>query len=705
MSESALEEDQIIAENIQSRMFYEETTHERIVSIIRYYSNQGFGYLDACTELAHVHLRMLEHYSKQNVEMQVRSRRRARKKKKAADASEPQHNGEANDPEREVDDGLEREEVASAQGTSSERRFDFNRFAVKFMSQGCVDTFVSLTRYYQDLTPEQLKRAHRFFYRVAFKMERSVMLFRVDIISLFNNIIKGPGCLDPLSAEHKEWSELIRQLFKRLTRTIEQRPQLIVELLFSKINSTVHFLEHGYEMPTASTKPRVPAQLEIKPGLDLDKQIAIAVVALLNQSKKDVIEWIKQVLSAAASERQAWEMERSARQQLERENQEPSEVDQATTSEVPSICKSTTLLKRRRSILSRTPVVKPDNEERRVAIFKDNKLRLLMTLVGFQPLGIEDDTNASWIIPSSASSSQLFHALEAVKKSEIEPLILDDGKSAEDFIRRKAATSSRRAEYDDDSEGDGFIDNSDDFQFPAGGPTVRKSDALELLRDKKARKDRGSGESLTEEEREARARARREANLQMQRKIKSELFVHDSDDEDNEDRDKEFFAKEEELRKAQGRRVLDAVLQGIADEDDDGSVGVAVSSRSSKKRKQASVKTRRRKRARTADGSSDAEDATSPTSGNSPPGRSLSEDNEPTDTPLSSPHLQSSQERRSRLAESESSATSTPALLAKIPDRTVVVPVDRDEDEGGDPLVSVGRRRVRGGFVIDSDSE
>ena len=45
---------------------------------------QGFEYLDACTELTHTYLRILEAYSKQNVDLQLRSRRWTRRKKKKA---------------------------------------------------------------------------------------------------------------------------------------------------------------------------------------------------------------------------------------------------------------------------------------------------------------------------------------------------------------------------------------------------------------------------------------------------------------------------------------------------------------------------------------------------------------------------------------------------------------------------------------------
>ena len=102
---------------------------------------------------------------------------------------------------------------------SKERKFDFTRFAAKFTSQSSVDTFVSLTRFYKDLTVEQLKRAHRFFYRVAFKQDLAVLLFRVDIIALFYKMIKGPDGLDVSHALYKDWSELVRQVLKKLFKT------------------------------------------------------------------------------------------------------------------------------------------------------------------------------------------------------------------------------------------------------------------------------------------------------------------------------------------------------------------------------------------------------------------------------------------------------------------------------------------------------
>jgi len=315
MTASPIEEDQEIAENIQNRIFYEETTHDRIIAIVRGYKDQGFGYLDAATELTHVFLRMLERYSKENADMQVRSRRRARRnKKKAEQDGEP--GGEDDEAQNSED-----EDLADAAQVTKERAFDFKRFAAKFCNQNCVDTFVKFTGFYRELNSAQLKRAHRYFYRIAFKQEMTVLLFRLDIINLFYRMIKGPGAMDSSKSVFKEWEELVRQIIRRLTKKIEQRPALITELLFSKMNSTVFYLEYGHEKQTISTSKRPPAELQIitKETATPEAKVEIVVSALVLDGRADLAKWVVDVLNSAASEREAWEASEEARR-AEREN-------------------------------------------------------------------------------------------------------------------------------------------------------------------------------------------------------------------------------------------------------------------------------------------------------------------------------------------------------------------------------------------------
>ena len=308
MSECGNDDDEEIAENVLSRLFYEEATHDAIANIIRTYKDQGFGYLDAATELVHHFLRILEAYSKQNADMQVRSRKRTRRKKKDTEQA-----SEADATDKENDDSANDEEAAER--TSKERKFDFHRFTSRFTPQGVVDTFVNFAKFYRELSDAQLKRAHRFFYRLAFKQHMSVMLFRVDIIHLLYNMVKGPESLDRSSSMFKEWEELVKQILRKCFKKIEERPELIIEMLFSKLQGTAFFLEYGYEKQTSAAKAQAKpgAELEFKYTEERDRQIAIVIGAMLDKNQVDLIQWVKKFLGEAESERRAWAAAEEAR--------------------------------------------------------------------------------------------------------------------------------------------------------------------------------------------------------------------------------------------------------------------------------------------------------------------------------------------------------------------------------------------------------
>ncbi|MCJ1281240.1 Topoisomerase 1-associated factor 1 [Xylographa opegraphella] len=676
MAESNLEEDQEIAENIQNRIFYEETTHDRILAILRGYKDQGFSYLEAATELSHVFLRMLERYSKENVDLQIRSRRRARKLKKVTTSE-----GEAQDTT--ADQDSEAEDVAEVQRVSKERKFDFSRFSSKFLTQSCIDTFVVFTSYYKDLSTDQLKRAHRFFYRVAFKQEMSVMLFRVDIIALFHRMMKGPEALNAASPMFREWDALARQLIRRMIKKLQQRPELAVEMLFSKINSTVFYLEYGYEKQTITTKPRAPAELEVKGGLSRDEQIAV-IVAVLHEDKLDAIDFVKNALKSVIDERRSWEAEAEARNILNSENGQDTENEKD-------------------SFKAPSTIVKPDNDQRKIAMFKDNKLRLLMTLAGFERIGPDDDPDCTWIVPSQLTSVQLQETFDMIEKSRNDPITQygsEDPVPVDEMLRRKTVIRPR-AEFDDDSEGDGIAtDGEEEFLFPAGGPTNRKSDALAELKKKrrKRRRDNTSDVEVDDDEaRDAKRKARALADLEKRRKLKSEVLVHDSDDEDDEERDREFFAREAERRKGQSLKVLQALKVAKVDGSD---------TSTSKKRKRTEGGYPRRKKSRYSDTESGSEMdvlprvrdvRSSPDPEDQDPS---SDDDNDSETPLSSP-------QNNPLTEIELNK----ALLQRNTDSSAIekVPIlamdGEDKEEEDEAMLLPSSTRMRGRLAVLDDSD
>ncbi|KAK6704233.1 Topoisomerase 1-associated factor 1 [Fusarium graminearum] len=505
MSASGNEDDEEIAENVLSRLFYEEATHDAIANIIRNYKDQGFQYLDAATELVHHFLRILESYSKQNIDMQVRSRQRTRRKKKAAqDAVGVENDNEEND-------GSDND-AESAEKSTKERKFDFARFA--------------------NLLPRSVRCTTEYFYRV-------------DIIHLFYNMIQGQAALDKSSSMFKEWEELVKQILRKCFKKLEQRPELLVEMLFSKAGSTAFFLEYGYERQTVSTvnKAKPGAELAFKNTEELDRQIAIVVGAMLDKNQAGHIAWIKKTLSEAESERRAFAAAEEAMASIEPPREDPEEdPEQQPVESGPK--------------LPPTFFVRPDDKDRRTAMFKNSHMRLLMNLVGIKLLGsAADETLESvWIISSEVSADVLQDALHYINQAEFSPPTFEEGVLAEHQLKRKTVPR-QKAVFDDDGES-----SDDGGMFEAGGPTVRKviDDDNQPKKSPKKRKPR---KKLTEEEKKARRKEMRSNKKEKALSYKSSKYVRREDDETDSEADEAFFAKEREQAK---RAPVKLLAEGIA---------------------------------------------------------------------------------------------------------------------------------------------
>ncbi|GMF79193.1 unnamed protein product [Aspergillus oryzae] len=646
MTQSLLEEDQEIAENIQNRIFYEETTHDRVLAIMREYKGQGFGYLDACTELSHVFLRMLERYSKENVDMQVRSRRRSRRKNMETQVAAPEDNNE----EHASDD----EDIMEAERICRERKFDFKRFAAKFCNQKCVDTFVAFTKFFRELNSDQLKRAHRYFYRIAFKQEMSVLLFRVDILNLFYTMIKGPGAMDSSKPIFKEWEELVRQVIRRMIKKIDQRPALITELLFSKMNSTLFYLEYGHERQTLPSVRRAPAELEVNPSeaTTQEDKIKIVIGALVMDGQADLVAWVSNVLGTAAEERESWEAYEDAQR---------DEAQGAPRAPNP--------------------------------------------MIGFERLGMEDVVGASWVVPSSQGSKDLKGIKLTIDKCLEDPYTGDIEHDPRQMLRRKYKPDDKEhnrqttldVDFGSESEGE---DVPDGPLFPPN-PRSKANAPNDSKTRRKNREAVGEREPIDEDTLEARRKARQENTRARLAKIKSELFVHASDDESDEEADKEFFDLEEKRRKEQAARVRKALLTGVVDE-----IGRKANKKSERKRLSNSGKSdtqsKRQRRGRTTEALDEDDDIIMDGA-----------------VARSSDHATEDDENTSATSDEDDEFDFDDNLAFRRDrdlDRDPVLPSHaedmqptdtrelRDNDENA-PVATLARRRLRAGFVIDSDSE
>lgn len=700
MSESPSEDDQEIAENIQSRFFYEEATHDRILLVLRGYQEgrQDFAYLDACTDLAHVFLRLLERYSKVNVDMFIRSKRRARKKASAKPKGAATVEGLEDEQPQNVDDGAQDE--ADAHREVRERKFDFTRFALKFVTEPAINTFLALLSRYRDLNEDQLKRCHRFFYRVAFKMEVPILLYRVETLNLFNKMAQGPGGLDSIldkrSLQFKEWDELIKQIFRRCIRKLEERPELIVEMLFTKIPSTMFYLEHGHDKPTTTSTPRAPAELVVQPGMDHAQEIGVAVGILVDQGKLDDLNWVKNSLSSAIEERRSWEELNTALRERATTTQDASIFGGATHADQPVQTENTggtssdvpaenvdQPASETEALAAPAIRIVTDSPERKKATFKDKHLRLLLKTLGFRRDGDVLDPEADWVVPGLLSANTLEEDLDSIRKFEFDPPVYDNGKSAESFVQSAAVAARRNAYEKEASDEDGDSD-LDEGLFVPGGPTRRPDDPRENKPKRKRRLQR-RGEDITDEQREERAAARRQKEKEKDAKIKSTLFVTESDDEDDNERDEAFFRLETERRGNEANAIKAALMDGRTGHGEE----------RASKRKSGTTQSKAKKRRRTMAGSdsdeasmngSDDEDVISR---ESTPASADSSDSDRDD------------EERHSAQDGETPLSSQTLLGQDDGPKTIATVEEVDEDE--DLPVKTARRTTRQLFVIDDD--
>lgn len=194
--------------------------------------------------MVHVHLKILERYSKQHEHMFIRSRNRRRKQK-------------AKETGLDEEQGSDEEDVTElSKSTMKERAFDYSRFESKFLSQGCINTFLAFLEHYKEFNYSQMKRAITFFHRIFVKRGEEVLLFRLDMVELFYRIMQDPDGLPTSHPARKEMDQFVKHYLRKLFKKLEKTPELYVELLFTKVNATMHYLQHGYDREVKVPKPR-----------------------------------------------------------------------------------------------------------------------------------------------------------------------------------------------------------------------------------------------------------------------------------------------------------------------------------------------------------------------------------------------------------------------------------------------------------------
>lgn len=249
MSASNIEADRDIAENMVSRLFYEETTLEMISRLPNVIRKAHMLLQQGCCDLIYVVLKILETFSKQGklFVKQKKRRRRSKANRQFTDTSsrKRKHGSEDDDEDSEIDehpaDKLARSTAAS------ERAFEFARFESRFLTQNCVDMFCQVLSNYAELSDSQIKRVISFFHRVFFKDEQEILLFRLDFVNLLYKCLDPKRGIPASRSSREDVEQFMKHFTRRLIRNLKERPAYFVEILFTKMVGSLHFLKYGYD--------------------------------------------------------------------------------------------------------------------------------------------------------------------------------------------------------------------------------------------------------------------------------------------------------------------------------------------------------------------------------------------------------------------------------------------------------------------------
>lgn len=506
MSMSSNLEYQDIAENLQSNLYYEESNLDLVATCVRTYTNQSLGYLKACTDLSTVLLKMLERFASSKTHMFVRARRQRQKAKHSTSAETTTSVTDRDDDE---------EAEVNAREAVKERAFSFAKFERKFMNDHSVDTFLSLLEYYADLSADEIRRVIQFFHRAFVKVKVELLLFRLDLFELLNRMVKDKAGLPATSPARPEVENFTVYLVKRFARTLETSPALAWEILFEKLSNDPYYLDHdSNKAPIERKSPRAPAEFEVRPGASHEDQIKIVVGVLLDDDQSAFLNWFKSALAEIVARRLSWE---SREQALQTEQEDLSNPGQTSDTLVP-----------------------PD-EDLKLLLFKDGKVRLLLKVLSLQRLGNREDPEAIWIVPANLDTVDLNNDLHLIKEYSHNAPEFEEGKLAKDFIRRQIP---KKDSYNTDS---------------SDSPGTSSDESDKHVSRKKRQLSTGRPKAIKEvdyKQIEARRLKREAMEEQRTGQIKSAKYVNDSDDEDDEAANAIFFAAEAALRERQKLKAL-----------------------------------------------------------------------------------------------------------------------------------------------------
>ncbi|KAI9277922.1 timeless protein-domain-containing protein [Umbelopsis sp. AD052] len=438
MAESDEEDFAEVAEYVQSNIYYEQSTLDLFIEMVRGYKFQSTEYLKSVVELNHHMLRMLERYASGKKYMFVRKNRKSRKEKDKKAQSE----GEENQPDDEKSEDEETyEEERDRKQAYREHQFKFDSFELRFANDEIIRIYSILLEDFQTLPNSTLNAITNFFHRLMVKRKMEHLFFKLPTLELFNRILPVIKTQSDKSS-FQQLAMFIRYCIKQYVKHAQENPLFLVESLFKGVRQSA--LESNGEPISDDDEPvtrlrdhqdsddsngeddqitsyPTTVELEIKPGLTWSQQVGVAIAVLVEDKKGFLVEWANEQIMFAIAKRSSEDIVRIS---------DDGNADSQSVKAYENYDMEATMV-----------AVKS-------AIRKNAKLRLLLSLLQFEKT--EDDyMETTWTIPASMTSETLQSYIDMMVEFVANPLA-PNGLPAKDMIKKKAKKKRARKDLDEE---------------------------------------------------------------------------------------------------------------------------------------------------------------------------------------------------------------------------------------------------------------
>ncbi|KII91841.1 hypothetical protein PLICRDRAFT_38697 [Plicaturopsis crispa FD-325 SS-3] len=432
------------ARTLQQQLIYNGEVLDIAFDSLRVYKEgtQSLVFLDASVKLAFGMFKSVQQAGKDEMYVRKKKAKRRRAKRIDEDGDVPEDEGEEEEKEEDI---------------VHETMFTFEAFEMKFANADITHTLLTyLSRYKEFDGPEAMKRVVNLIHRQAVRAKAEGLFFNASTLDLFRSILADQKSL-PRDQPYRDLINLINFILRKFFKALEEEPFLAVETFFPKNRS--HWKAYSSYKPEEKIKQdrtvednRFPQDVQVKKGYSWSEQLGIAIQALVEDGKVELINWVKDILTLVIGLRQ-----RIIDETDTKNDDDVVDVDSGLLGDGqrPSGPSSEAMSKFTDYLI---PYI---SDEQADAATKNAQLKLVFRLVKFYILD-EDADELEWYVPAAIVPREMQSCLVVIDQYLENPIDLEGKKAAQLLSKKARRRRTRRRSSTPDSDADAVLSDEDE---------------------------------------------------------------------------------------------------------------------------------------------------------------------------------------------------------------------------------------------------